>query len=273
MPHATITGLNIYPVKSCRGIALQAATIGRAGFELDRHWMVTNEAGRFLTQREVPRLALIVPSLEGRELTLEAPGMSPLRVPSVAGAPSLEVTIWGDKAPASDAGGEVATWLSSFLERPVRLVAFDPDGVRPTKKEWTQDEEALNEFSDGFPFLVTSQASLDDLNTRLAERLPMNRFRPNVVIDGVEAYAEDRIHELSGDGVRLRLAKPCDRCKITTTNQLTAEVSPADEPLVTLKSYRWSKELRGVLFGQNGFAVDGRGSTLRVGQKLEIAWK
>jgi uncharacterized protein YcbX len=273
MPHATIAALNIYPVKSCRGIALREAKIGRAGFELDRHWMVTNEGGRFLTQREVPRLALIVPSLDGRQLTLEAPGMSPLQVPAATGTPSLQVTIWSDKAPALDAGGEVATWLSSVLERPVRLVAFDPDGVRPTKKEWTQGEEALNEFSDGFPFLVTSQASLEDLNTRLAEPLPMNRFRPNVVLDGVEAYGEDRIHELADGGVRLRLVKPCDRCKITTTNQLTAEVSPVNEPLATLKTYRWSKEMRGVLFGQNAFAVAGRGSTLRVGQKLEITWK
>ena len=273
MPSATITALNIYPVKSCRGVALDEAEIGRAGFEQDRHWLVTNEAGRFLTQRELPRLALIEPSLTDDGLTLNAPDMPALRVPRAADGPSRQVTIWSDHAPAFDTGADTAAWLSKFLDRPTRLVAFDPSGVRPSKKEWTAGEEALNEFSDGFPFLVISQASLDDLNSRLAQPLPMNRFRPNVVIDGVEPYDEDRIHELSVGTVRLRIAKPCDRCKITTTNQLTAEVSPASEPLVTLKTYRFSKELRGVLFGQNAFAVSGRGSRLRVGQKFDIAWK
>lgn len=273
MPSATITALNIYPVKSCRGIALQEAEIGRAGFEHDRHWLVTNDAGRFLTQRELPRLALIVPALTEAGLTLNAPDMPPLHVPRTADGPSRQVTIWSDHAPAFDTGAEAAAWLSKFLERPTRLVGFDPSGVRPSNMQWTAGEQALNEFSDGFPFLVISQSSLDDLNSRLAEPLPMNRFRPNVVIDGVDPYGEDRIHELSDGAVRLRMVKPCDRCKITTTNQLTAEVSPLSEPLVTLKSYRFSKELRGVLFGQNAIAASGRGSRLRVGQKLEIAWK
>lgn len=273
MSGATITALNIYPVKSCRGIALDQAEIGLTGFEHDRHWLVTNDSGRFLTQRELPRLALIEPTLTGEELTLNAPNMPPLRVPHAAQGSSQQVTIWSDHAPAFDTGNETADWLSRFLERPTRLMEFDPSGVRPSKKEWMQGEEAIVEFSDAFPFLVISQASLDDLNTRLAEPLPMNRFRPNVVIDGVGPYEEDRMHELSAGEVRLRIAKPCDRCKITTTNQLTAEVSPASEPLVTLKTYRWSKELRGVLFGQNAFAVAGRGSQLRVGQKLQIAWK
>jgi uncharacterized protein YcbX len=183
----------------------------------------------------------------------------------------LEVAVWGDKCPALEVGSEVGAWLSEFLGRKVRLVRFDPQGVRPSDSKWTGGVETRNEFSDGFPLLIISEASLVDLNGRLSEPLPMNRFRPNIVLSGIEAYAEDRIRDLHSSGVRLRVSKPCTRCVITTTDQMQGVVK-GDEPLRTLKSYRFSKELRGMMFGQNTIVVDGAGSELRVGQTFDIDW-
>ncbi len=270
MAHATITALNVYPVKSCRGIALDTAKLGLAGIESDRRWMVISDKGRFLTQREVPRLALIVPKLDARGLTLTAPGMPDMAVPAEPAGPKLEVAVWGDKCPGFEVSDEVAKWLSQFLERPVRLVRFDPQGVRPSEPDWTGEVETRNEFSDGFPLLVISDASLQDLNARLPEPLPMNRFRPNIVLGGLQPYDEDRIHDLHAGAVRLRISKPCTRCIITTTDQMRGVVT-GDEPLRTLKTYRFSKELRGMMFGMNTLVV--ASGPLRVGQQLEIDWK
>ena len=249
MAYATITGLNVYPVKSCRGIKLESAKLGLAGIESDRRWMVISEAGRFLTQRELPRLALIVPKLDAQGLTLTAPAMPDLRVPMQPEGPRLEVAVWGDKCPALEVGAEVAVWLSQFLERATRFVQFDPQGVRPSDPDWTEGVPTQNEFSDGFPLLVISEASLADLNTRLPEPLPMNRFRPNIVLGGLEPYDEDRIRDMHSDGVRLRVSKPCARCSITTTDQMRGVVT-GDEPLRTLKTYRFDKKQRGMMFGQ-----------------------
>lgn len=272
MAQATITALNVYPVKSCRGIALDAAKLGLAGIESDRRWMVISETGRFLTQRELPRLALIVPRLDGQGLTLTAPGMPDFAVPALPQGPKLEVAVWGDKCSALEVSAEAAKWLSGFLQRATRLVRFDPQGVRPSDADWTAGIETRNEFSDGFPLLVISEASLTDLNSRLKEPLPMNRFRPNIVLGGLQPYDEDRIRDLRSNGVTLRICKPCTRCSITTTDQMEGVVK-GDEPLRTLKSYRFSKELRGMMFGQNTVVVSGVGEQLRVGQQLEIDWK
>jgi len=273
MAFATITTLNTYPVKSCRGIPLQEAALQLTGLQSDRHWMVVSETGRYLTQRELPRMALIVPQLSGQALSLTAPGMTPLHLlPEVEGA-AAEVSVVYDRISAHDAGQQAAEWLSRFLERPVRLVRFDPQISRPIRPEfWQGRTDSSVEFSDGFPVLVISQASLDDLNTRLQTPLPMSRFRPNVVIDGLQPYEEDRIQKLVHGPLRLQMVRPCTRCKITTTDQVTGEVSGA-EPLATLKSYRWSKELRGIMFGQYAIVAGGAGNRLHVGQRLQIGWK
>jgi len=270
--YATIAALNIYPVKSCRGIALNQAILAPTGLACDRRWMVVTDTGRFLTQRELPRLALVAPTVNGHELRLSAPGMIDLHLSAASDRQRVQVTIWRDRCSAFDEGPQAAAWLSQFLAQTVRLVRFDPAGKRPSACQWTGDTQALNKFTDGFPVLVVSQASLGDLNERLETLLPMNRFRPNVVLDGVQAYDEDRIHELSDGDVRLRLVKPCTRCKITTTDQATADVMGA-EPLATLKSYRWSRELNGAMFGQNAIIAGGIGAELRVGQRLAITWK
>jgi uncharacterized protein YcbX len=268
----TILALNIYPVKSCRGIALEQARITPAGFEHDRQWLIVDAKNRFLTQREAPRLALIETALDDSVLRLRAPGMTDLTIPIAAPGPSIEVLCWRDLCGAFDMGEPASEWLSEYLGARHRLVRFDERRKRPSSAEWTGEIEALNRFTDAFPWLVISEASLRDLNTRLPSALPMNRFRPNIVIGGVEAYAEDRIHEMTAGGVRLRVVKPCTRCAITTTDQGTGE-RESDQPLRALKEYRFSRELKGVLFGQNAVLVTGLGESLRAGDELEIAWK
>lgn len=269
---AKIRALNFYPVKSCRGITVDCATVTPMGFAHDREWMIVDASYRFITQREEPRLALIVPTLARDALTLDAPERASLRLVLEASAGSVEVIVWRDRCAAFDCGEEAATWLSEYLARPVRLVRFDRRRKRASSTDWTGDIEALNQFSDGFPWLVISQASLDELNARLPEPLPMNRFRPNIVLTDVPAHAEDRAHELAIGTVRLRLVKPCTRCAITTTDQSAGERT-SDQPLRTLKEYRFDKEMGGVLFGQNAILIAGAGEQIRTGQDVEISWK
>ena len=269
---AAIAELNVYPVKSCRGMPLAAAEVTTTGLLHDRHWMLVRPNGRFVTQRELPRMALIGTRVGSDGLSLTAPGMPALNVPRAAGGAARPVTVWKFDGRGLDCGAEAAAWLTKFLETELSLVAFDTSMPRECSPEWTQDTPAVTEFSDGYPVLVISRASLADLNSRLPKALPMERFRPNLVIDGVGAYDEDRIHELRINGVTLRMVKPCSRCAITTTDQQTGEVDGV-EPLRTLKEYRWDRQLRGVLFGQNAIVVRGAGERLRVGDEFSVSWK
>jgi uncharacterized protein YcbX len=270
--YATLTDLYTYPVKSCRGIRAETARLGTTGLDDDRHWMLVRPNGRFVTQRELPRMALVATSLSADALTLDAPGKTSLRVGRDAHAATLDVTIWKFDGRGIDCGDAAAEWISAYLDTPLRLVRFDPQVPRVCSPEWTPGTQAVTEFSDGFPMLVISRASLAELNTRLPRALPMERFRPNLVIDGVQAYDEDRIHELRADEVTIRIVKPCMRCAITTTDQQTGERDGV-EPLQTLKSYRFDSQQRGVAFGQNAIPIEGIGEGLRVGQRFEVVWK
>lgn len=272
MTRAAITDLAIYPVKSCRGIPLRSAQVTPTGLRDDRHWMLVRPNGRFVTQRELPRLALVRTAVDEAGVTLTAPGMAPLRVPRAGTGERLGITVWSFTGRGIDAGEAASAWCTEFLATPLRLVRFDTESPRACSANWTQGIAATTEFADGYPVLVISRASLADLNSRLPQALPMERFRPNVVIDGVDAYDEDRIHELRVDGVTLRIVKPCTRCAITTTDQATGAVDGA-EPLATLKTYRYDKALKGVCFGQNAIVVEGVGRTLRVGQACDVTWK
>ena len=269
-PAVRITALNIYPVKGCRGIALDSARIAATGFEHDREWLITRPDGRFMTQREEPRLALIETALADETLRLRVPGGAELSVPMNAQGREVEVTCWKDLCAAFDAGEEAAQFLTRYLGSPMRLVRFDARRKRPANPQWTPGVEALNQFSDGFPWLLASEASLEDLNARLPRKLPMNRFRPNIVVSGLPPFGEDRLHDLAGGGVRLRRAKPCTRCIVTTTDQATG-TRDGDQPLRTLAQFRFDRELKGVVFGQNMILIDGLGTQLRVGQELALA--
>lgn len=269
---AAITDLHVYPVKSCRGIALDRAELTPTGLADDRHWMLVRPNGRFVTQRELPRLALIITQLTADALRLSAPGMPAIDVSRDASGEARAVTVWKFTGRGIDCGDAAAAWCSQYLETPLRLVRFDASAPRECSEEWTPGTRAITEFSDGYPILVISRASLTDLNARLPKALPMERFRPNVVVDGIGAYDEDRIHELRAGPVTLRLVKPCTRCSITTTDQQSGAVDGV-EPLRTLKEYRYDSALRGVLFGQNAIVVSGVGESLSVGENFDIAWR
>jgi len=268
-----ITGLNVYPVKGCRGIAVDSARVAVTGFEHDREWLITRPDGRFMTQREEPRLALIETALLDKRapgdtgLRLRIPGGSELQVSPVAAGREVEVTIWKDNCAAFDAGDEAAEFLTGYLGSPVRLVRFDPRHRRASDPQWTPGIEALNQFSDGFPWLLASEASLEDLNSRLQDKLPMNRFRPNIVVSGLPPFGEDQLHDLTAGAVRLRRAKGCTRCIVTTTDQATG-LRDGKEPLQALAKFRFDRELKGVVFGQNLILIEGVGAQLQVGQEL-----
>ena len=264
-----ITGLNIYPVKSCRGIALTQARLTETGFEHDREWLVITPEGRFLTQRERPQLAQIETAINADQLVLRKPNGADLNLPLNLTGPELEVTICRDKAAAFDAGDQAASWLSDHLGKPARLVRFDKRRKRPSNNQWTGGIEALNQFSDAYPWLLISQGSLDELNRRLETPLPMDRFRPNIVVDGLPPFGEDSVDEFVAGEVRLKAVKPCDRCVVTTTDQITGERT-GEEPLKALKEFRFDRNLRGVLFGQNMILTGGLGKELKVGQQFEV---
>ena len=263
----TLAALFTYPVKSCRGTEHRGVLLEEAGLAHDREWMFVTPGGRFLTQREEPRLALVDAVVQHGQLTLSADGAGQVCVPlGFAGSPG-EVTVWRDRVNAFDQGDEPAAWISALLGRDARLVRIDPAARRRCDPAWTADAEAHSRFSDGYPLLVISRASLDDLNSRLPAPVPMDRFRPNLVLDGLPPYGEDEVHEFSASGIRLRVVKPCARCSITTTDQ-AAGVVTGEEPLRTLKSYRWDTALHGVKFGQNSIVIEGAGSRLEVGMTL-----
>ena len=279
---AIIQSLYLYPVKSCAGIAMESAMLGHAGLEsqgvADREWMVVDaDTGLFLTQRQAPRMALIQPLLGTGMLKVNAPGQNQLQIPldgaATRGA-KRHVKVWSHECKAIDEGDAAAAWFSDFLGRPLRLVRFDPAHKRASSREWTGEFEALNRFSDGYPILLISQASLDDLNDRLAqagrEALPMNRFRPNIVLGEVGPYEEDFMLALAADGIAFKPVKPCPRCPIPSIDQSTGTIGP--DPLDILSQYRHDERTGGVVFGQNLVTLQGQGSVVRVGQAFEPEW-
>jgi len=272
----TIARLFIYPVKSCAGIEVQEALLTEAGLDLDRAWMVVDAQGMFLTQRELPRMALIRPQLKSAEMVLRAPGMLALHVGIDTVEAPATVTIWRDTVPAWDMGAVAAQWFTDFLGRPCRLVRFDPDYRRMSSMEWTGGVEALNQFSDGFPVLVASEASVQELNDRLSAAghgaVGIERFRPNVVLGGVEAHDEDRVDLVRVDGgpageIHLQHVKPCGRCPIPDIDPATADINP--EVGTTLRAYRQDRRLNGAItFGMNAIVRQGAGQMLRVAQPV-----
>ena len=272
----TIARLFVYPVKSCAGIEVQEALLTDTGLDLDRAWMVVDANGLFLTQRALPRMALIRPQLKSEEMVLRAPGMLALHVAIDAVEAPITVTVWRDTVPAWDMGPVAAQWFSDFLGQPCRLVRFDPEQRRLSSMDWTGGVEAPNQFADGFPVLIASEASVQELNRRLQAgghaTVGIERFRPNVVLAGVEPYDEDRVDLVRVEGgaegeLHLQPVKPCARCPIPDIDPATAESSPAVGD--TLRTYRQDKRLDGAItFGMNAIVRSGAGQWLRVGQRM-----
>jgi MOSC domain-containing protein len=264
-----VAGIHIYPVKSAAGMACSEAVLGPYGLQHDREWMVVDAAGRFLTQRNEPRLALLGTAIAGGRLQLRSPAGAGPALDLQHDGELRRVQVWDASVQAFDAGPEAAQFLSDWLGKPLRLVRFDVRQQRLSNQDWTRGREVPTLFSDGYPMLVLSQASITDLAARVGHDLPVQRFRPNLLLDGVAAYAEDEAGELAIGAARIALTKACTRCVITTIDHLTAERT-GDEPLRTLKSYRFDAALRGVVFGRNAYATAGIGTTLRRGESVQL---
>jgi len=272
---ATIARLFVYPVKSCAGVELREAVLTETGFDLDRAWMVVDEQGVFVSQRELPRMALIRPQIRLSDVVLRAPGMLALHLQIDTVEEPVKVRVWDDEVQAYDMGAVAAQWFSDFLGRKLRLVRFDPEHRRLANLAWTAGAEAPTQFQDGYPLLVTCTASLDLLNARLAAAghaaVGIERFRPNIVLAGLEAHDEDRleaIHIAADDGeVQLKPVKPCSRCPIPNIDPATAQSDPAVGD--ALQAYR-SDPARGgaVTFAMNTIIVAGVDRTLRIGQPV-----
>lgn len=257
-----VSELFVYPIKSCSASAVREAEVGVTGFDLDRRWMVVDDDGKFLTQRTHPRMTRVGVRVEEDRLVIAGDGLPELEIP-VAGstAPLVEVKVWKDTCQANDGGAEAADWFSDFLGCRARLVRLAGDHARPLGGAGTRSGDSVS-FADGFPFLLLSQGSLDGLNERLAQPLPMDRFRPNIVVSGCEAHVEDEWQRVRIGDLPFRVAKPCARCVVTTTDQATGERGP--EPLRTLATYRMRDGE--IQFGQN-LIHEGRG-LLQVGDEL-----
>lgn len=280
MSDARVSSLYVYPVKSCGGIAVASATVAVTGLRADgvgdREWMIVDREGRFVTQRELPRLALVAIGLSADALAFSAAGRPSLRVPLTGPASdALDVTVWRSEVRGLDAGDAAAAWFSAWLGTEVRLVRFDRSLPRPCNPEFAGDSGAHTFFADGYPLLVIGEGSLAELNERLvrggASPLPMNRFRPNVVLAGLPPFAEDHLATVTVGAVVLQLVKPCVRCQVTTTDQATGAVGI--EPLQTLGEFRMDERLGGVTFGMNAIVRRGAGSALAPGMPAEIAYR
>jgi uncharacterized protein YcbX len=277
---ATIARLFVYPIKSCAGVELPEALLTETGLEFDRAWMVVDTEGEFVTQRELPRMALIRPQMKHSEMVLRAPGMLALHIAFDRVEQPVRVRVWKDEVAAYDMGEIAAQWFSDFLSQPgrpqkLRLVRFDPEQKRLSNMKWTGGAEAQNQFSDAYPLLVASEGSLAELNARLAAQghaaVGIERFRPNIVLAGIEAHDEDRmeiLHVGTGEGeAQLRPVKPCTRCPIPDIDPATAE--SGSEVGDTLRSYRADPRVDGAItFGMNAIVLQGIEHMLRRGQPV-----
>ena len=274
-----ITGLNIFPVKSLQGIAVDSAPLGVRGLAFDRCWMVTDSTGRFMTQRELPAMATIGVRLAPEALVLEHPSTSALVVDrNEPGGTRVRVKVWKDECPAYDEGEAAARWLTTVLgtwrDGALRLVRFADDHRRPVDARYLRGERSHTAFTDGFPLLVTSESSLASLNAQLAASgvatVPMNRFRANIVVSGLAPFEEDALDALvtTGGAYEIAMRKPCRRCAIITTDQTDGLVPDSQEPLRTLMRMNTRADMPGAFFGQNAIVLNAHGATVSVGDQL-----
>jgi MOSC domain-containing protein len=259
-----LSQLHVYPIKSAGGIPLEASEVDGRGLRHDRRWMLVDEAGSFMSQRRFPRMALIGVRIEPDHLVVDAPDMPSLHVPLRPPDRKLRLAqVWGDLVEVSAVSGEAERWFGEFLGVRCKLVFLPDESIRPVDPAYGRRGDRVG-LADGFPFLLVSEASLADLNVRLEHPVPMNRFRPNLVVGGCEPFAEDGWRLIRIGSITLRIVKPCARCTITTVDQRTA--ATGKEPLRTLAKFRRAGNK--VLFGQNLIHDDT--GTLHTGDPLEV---
>ena len=261
----TVSSLVYFPIKACRGIEVDSACVSRMGLEHDRRLMVVTPEGECLTQREYPRLAWVTPKLINDTLELSAPNYEAIQLGiQTSGTPSF-VNIWESKGVhAIDQGEETANWFSDWLDTKVRLVHIADGYKRLVNESYTINNDDHTGFADGYPILLASEEGLRDLNSHLETPVPMNRFRPNIVIKGCEPFEEDTWNRIRIGDVELAVVKPCARCVVTTIDKETLEKSK--EPLKTLSKYR--KHKLGAIFGQNVIPLSG--GSIQLGMTVEV---
>jgi len=261
----TISSLIYYPIKACRGFEVESANVERMGFQDDRRMMVVTPEGNQVTQREYSKLAWVLPTLNDGTLILSAPDFDSLQLTIQKTGTTQPVNIWHTKGVAAiDQGDESAQWFSDWLGASVRLVHVAAGVQRRLNPNYAIDADNHTGFADGYPILITSEEGLQDLNSRLETPVPMNRFRPNLVVKGCEPFAEDTWNKIKIGDVELAIVKPCDRCVVTTIDKVTLEQSK--EPLKTLAKYR--KHELGAIFGQNIIPVNE--GKLQLGMNVEV---
>jgi len=261
----TLYKLIYYPIKACRGHEVDAANVERMGLEDDRRMMVVTPDGHFLTQREYPKLALVTPSIFGEELILTTPGMDTISLLIRKTGQTVPVDIWHScGVEAVDQGDQAAEWFSAHLGVSVRLVHIADGYLRTLNEKYAVNADDHTGFADGYPILLASQESLDDLNALLDFPVPMNRFRPNVVVQGCEPFAEDKWRRIRIGEAEMVIVKPCARCVVTTIDRET--LAKTKEPLKTLASYRTQKG--GAMFGQNVIPLNE--GKLEIGMNVKI---
>jgi uncharacterized protein YcbX len=273
VPSTEISSLTIYPVKSMKGIPLERATLTPAGLSNDRRWMVVRANGRFVTQRDLPRLARVQTSLDehGVVLAMQAQGSVAIPFEGTDGE-RIRTRVWGDECETVDEGEQVSRWLTGALDSNIelRLVRMAPGFVRPQSKPDELGEGTTTYFADAAPFLVASETSLEELNRALGSRghspVPMNRFRPNIVVRGIPPFSEHDISDISGENYQLDFCHPCERCVVTTIDQDTGVRSPDWQPFNTLKEINpMPGNERAPAFAQNAVLGHGDGAHITVG--------
>jgi len=279
-----ISELNVYPVKSLQGISLQKAELSIRGLKYDRNWMVTDNNYNFITQRQLPAMVAIGTAFHENSLILTTEKISPIAINlAPVNSDIINTAVWKSHCEGMDEGDDVSKWLSEVLGKwnntPMRLVRFANNFKRKVDSAYLKGEESHTAFADGFPYLITSEESLCALNMKLelngAGRVPMNRFRPNIVIKGVQAFQEndfDALHAHS-DTYSLGVRKPCQRCKITTVDQNTGHIKNPKEPQRTLLKMNAFTDLKGAYFGQNAILLKGEGEIVSVGDQLTAVKK
>lgn len=278
MSTARITGIYIYPVKSMKGIALERAMVSGTGFEYDRRWMIVRPNGRFVTQRDTPQLSLLCTSLDRDGLVLSRPGHGSITVPyELREGDQIRTKVWNDICETVDQGESISNWLTQALgsEDPLRLVRLKPGFRRTLSKSALMSNETTTEFADGAPLLIANEASLDRLNsvlkTNAHDAVPMNRFRPNIVLRGLEPFAEHGLGTLSTESYQLKLCFPCQRCVVATINQNTAEKDLEGQPLKTLQMINpMPDNQKAPAFGENAILTYGENKYIAVGDNLDI---
>ena len=276
-----ITALRVYPVKALQGIEIESSKLTIRGLQFDRMWMICNENNEFVTQRQMEKLATVSVSLKENELVLSHQSQTDLYIPfSPALKQDKKVKVWSDVCDAFDLGDEYSNWITSavgkFKHSDLRIVQFNTDYKRNVDANYLKGEQSHTGFSDGYPFLLANETTLTLLNQKLKDKNESNvgieRFRPNIIVKGIDAFEEFNIDSLvhANKQFSFGLRKPCQRCKVTTVNQFTGEISNPKEPLKTLVEINPLVDKKGAYFGMNSTLLTGEGNTIKVGDELSV---